>query len=259
MGRWSEQAEEIKRLLCLRGHVISVKFYEKMEDAEKVPRIRPIEKVISTCQRAMLARISGWTTIETADNTGPACSYIVGLTERPKVIETGELTAGIWGETQEDARKRTLSFPIISPPRFRALIISALFREACEPDVLLIYGTPAQMMMILNGLHWRDYRVEQNIDNGGSSCANGLVRCYLTGRPCLTIPDYAERRFAQIQDDEMVVALAPEQLAKSIQGIKGLRKGGIVYPIPSIGLVTAHDEGLPKSYGEINTGKAKGD
>lgn len=252
MGKWAEQAEEIKRLLCLRGHVVSVKFLEKKEEANNVPRIRPIKNVISTCQRAMLARILGWTTCETAENTGPACSYIVGLIERLKVIETGELTAGIWCETQEDARKRTLSFPIISPPRFQALIISALFREACEPDVILIYGTPAQMMMILNGLHWRDYRVEENIDNGGSSCASGLVRCYLTKRPCLTIPDYAERRFAQVQEDEMVVALTPEQLGKSIDGINGLREGGIVYPVPSIGLITAHDEGVPESYRQLS-------
>jgi len=239
MGKWAEQAEEVEKLACLTGSVVSVKFLENAEDVEKIPRIRPLTQELTTCQRIQLARTVGWTTCETAENTGINCGSIVGLCEKSRESRA-EAATGVWCETHEDSMKRSLALPMIAPPRFAALVISALFREACEPDVLLIYGRPGQMMIILDGLYWKDYEASQFIDIGGSSCATGLVRCYLTDKPSLAIPDYGERRFGHVPDDELILALPPGHLSKSIDGIKKLHNAGQIYPVPYLGFLAEH-------------------
>lgn len=249
VSKWAEEAEEIQRLLRLRGYIVSVKFLEKAEDVNSIPRIRAKEGVFASCQRFQMARMLGWTLVETKDNTPYACAFPVGLIDIPEDFVSGKAEVGKLCETEGDASKRALSEPRI-PPKMSAVVISALFREACEPDVILIYGTPAQMLMILMALHWKDYEVYEFID-GGSSCASHLVRCYLTGKPALAVPDYGERRFGSVQEDEMVIALPPNCLGKVIYGIKGLRKtAGLPYPIPFFGSEAQGNLRGPKNPGE---------
>jgi len=234
MGKWAEKAGELQQVLTLRGYIISIKFINRIEDITQIPRIRPKKGVYATCQRIQMARMFGWTLVETKDDTPFACAFPVGLIDVPEDFASGKAEVGRLCETEGDARRRVLSQPRVTR-RIEAVAISALFREAFDPDVVLVYGTPAQMLMILMALHWKDYEPYEFVD-AGSSCASHMVRCYLTGKPAMAIPDYGERRFGSVQENEMVIALPPHSLEKVTYGIKALRKtAGLPYPIPFFG------------------------
>lgn len=234
MGKWADQADEIQNLLRLKGYIVSIKFLKKIEDIKNIQRVRSKPGIYASCQRFQMARNLGWTLVQTEENTPFACAFPVGLIDIPEDYASGKAEAGRLCETERDASLRVLSEPRITC-RMAALAISALCREACEPDVVLIYGTPAQLYMILLALHWKDFEVFEFID-AGSSCASHLVRCYLTGKPAVAIPDYGERRFGGVQDDELVIAVPPDTLEKVIYGIKALRKtAGLIYPISFYG------------------------
>jgi len=246
----AEQAGELRIRLALRGQLVGVKILKDRAEVQQIPKIRDIKQKLTSCQRIQIARVIGWTTWETRETTPPFCSYILGLCPKPEDIETGKLTAGIWCKTQEDAKKRHDAFPII-PPEYDAAVFGPVEMASFEPDVILIYGSPCQMMMVLDGFHWIKYEVNDFIDTGGSSCATTIGRTFTTGKLSLAIPDYGERRYGHVQENEIALSMKPEKLGECLEGLEGLRKAGLPYPLPFWGSQADTYTGYPPSYREF--------
>ena len=87
------------------------------------------------------------------------------------------------------------------------------------PDIALIYGTPGQMILFINGLQWKGYKRYQFGVVGESACSDSWGCALATGEPSLSIPCYAERRYGGVADDEMLMALRPQLLPKVIEGL----------------------------------------
>jgi len=64
----------------------------------------------------------------------------------------------------------------------------------------------------------------------------------------LSIPCFAERRYGGVLDDEMLMALPPEQLAQAISGMETLGNNGFRYPFPQYGIQQDVRPGMAKSY-----------
>jgi uncharacterized protein (DUF169 family) len=143
-----------------------------------------------------------------------------------------------WVKTKVDAKKRINAIPRIPVDGHSAILLSPLSEEAFEPDVILVYGTPAQMQFIINAIQLTDYEVLQFYSVGESACSDALVRCYNTGKPHLTVPCYGERRLGGVSEDEVVFAIPPGMLKKVVDNIKELFKRGLTYPIRHLGMET---------------------
>jgi uncharacterized protein (DUF169 family) len=243
----AQHARELRSKLALRGRVVGVKILKDRSKLKEIPKLKNIKEKLTSCQRIQIARIIGWTTWETKETTPPFCNYILGLCPMPEDIESGALTAGIWCKTQEDARKRHLAFPII-PPEYDAAVFGPVERANFDPDVILVYGTPCQMMMVLNALHWLKYEVNHFMDTGGSSCASTIGYTFTTGKLSLAIPDYGERRYGHVQENELVISMKPEKLSEVIEGLEGLGKAGLPYPLPFWGMQADTYPGYPDTY-----------
>ena len=84
---------------------------------------------------------------------------------------------------------------------------------------------------------------------GESACADSWGRALVTGEPSLSLPCFPERRYGGVPDDELLMGLKPEQLAKAIEGLKHLSKNGFRYPIPPYGVQVDVRAGMSASYG----------
>jgi dephospho-CoA kinase len=104
-----------------------------------------------------------------------------------------------------------------------------------EPEIVLIYANPAQMMLLINSLQFEDYEVMQFYCVGESSCSDAIARCYLTGKPSLTIPCYGERRYGHCQDEDLVMAVPAHMMEKALRGMEALYRRGVRYPISFAG------------------------
>jgi uncharacterized protein (DUF169 family) len=62
------------------------------------------------------------------------------------------------------------------------------------------------------------------------------------------LPCYAERRYGGVPDEEMLMALSLEHLAKAITGMKALARNGLRYPIPPYGIQSDVRAGMGVSY-----------
>jgi dephospho-CoA kinase len=113
--------------------------------------------------------------------------------------------------------------------------MAPLVYKPFDPDIVLIYANPAQMMLLINALQFERYEVMQFFCVGESSCSDAIARCYLDNKPSLTIPCYGERRYGHAQDDELVMAIPAEMMPKALRGLEALYRRGVRYPISYAG------------------------
>ena len=104
------------------------------------------------------------------------------------------------------------------------------------------------MILFINGLQWTGYKKLEWGCVGESACADSWGRALTTGEPSLSIPCYAERRYGGVQDDEMLMALPPDDLIKAIDGMKALSKNGFRYPFAQYGIQQDVRAGMAVSY-----------
>ncbi|HYM01343.1 MAG TPA: hypothetical protein VET85_00270, partial [Stellaceae bacterium] len=70
--------------------------------------------------------------------------------------------------------------------------------------------------------------------------------CRLVTQARIAGPCDAERRYGGVADDEMRMALRPQELRRAVEGLKGWSKAGLRYPIPPYGTLADPAEDMAK-------------
>jgi len=177
------------------------------------------------------------------------CGAVIGLQAQDEEWLKGTRYAGVWYETPEDAAAHQAAMHVVPHGNFQAMAVSPLSTGRLDPpDICLIYGTPGQMIILINGLQWSGYGKFDWSVVGESSCADSWGRALSTGEPSLSIPCFAERRYGGVLDEELLMALPPRFLPKAIDGMRHLSNNGLRYPIPQYGIQSDARAGLGFSY-----------
>ncbi len=247
---WAGLTQEMERLLRLKTSPIAYKRLDKLEEMEKIPELIRLDRRASFCQVPAMVRTIGMTVGATRDNFGDRCARINGLapTTEKQVAWEADSFATTWFANVEEAKKQMAAYPLVPPGE--AIVLAPLAAGKFDPDVILIYANPAQMMLLMNGLQFKDYQRFQFFFIGEGSCADGLAQCYTTGKPALAIPCMGERAFGAVTEDELVMALPPAMMAKAVEGLQALKARGIGYPIKYLGPLCDPSPVLTRIYPE---------
>lgn len=252
VSHWSQIVNRLNHCLKLKTIPIGMKMFEKKEEMALIPKLRRPESIYTADQIVAQAARLGWTVGITAEDlVMPQCSAVLGLHPRNEEWLAGEQMAGVWFETKEDSAAHQAAMTVNPYGRYEAMAVSPLVSERLSPpDICLIYATPGQMILLINGLQWKGYEKLEWGAVGESACADSWGRALKTGKPSLAIPCYAERRYGGVLDDELLMAITPKDLVKAIEGMEKLSKNGLRYPIPQYGIQMDAREGLSASYGK---------
>ena len=247
---WNQIVVDLNRFLRLRTTPIGMKMFENKSDMEAVPRIRRPSDVHTTDQIVGQACRNGWTVGITADDlVGAQCQAVIGLVPRSEEWLSGNNMAGVWYETKEESSKHQHAMDVVPYGSFEAMAVSPLASgRLSPPDICLIYATPAQMILFINGLQWTGYKKLEWGCVGESACADSWGRALATGEPSLSIPCFAERRYGGVMEDELLMAIPPHFLPKVIDGLDHLSRNGLRYPIPQYGINNDVRAGMNVSY-----------
>jgi uncharacterized protein (DUF169 family) len=242
--------DDLNRLLRLRTTPIGMKLFERAADMEAIPRIRRPKDIHTTDQIVGQAARNGWTVGITAkDLVGAQCATVIGLGPRDEDWLSGRSMAGVWYADAAEASAHQHAMDVVPFGRYEAMAVSPLASGRLDPpDICLIYATPAQMILFINGLQWTGYRKLEWGCVGESACADSWGRALKTGEPSLSIPCFAERRYGGVMEDELLMALPPKFLPKTIAGLEALSRNGLRYPIPPYGVNNDARAGLGVSY-----------
>lgn len=251
---WEKPVRRMEQLMRLKSFPVAFKLLEKEETLDEIPFLRRPNKKVSLCQLITQVRTFDWTVGATREDfVGPVCPSIIGLTELPhEGFHDGTFRSIVWTKTRKDGKKFEESIPRLPTGNHQAVVLAPLVYNPFDPDIILVYANPAQMMLLINSLQFEDYEVMQFFCVGESSCSDAIVRCYQDGKPSMTIPCYGERRYGHAQDEDLVMALPADKLEKAVNGMETLYRRGIRYPISYAGAETDLSAAYPMSYGGLS-------
>lgn len=242
--------------LKIRTMPIGMKRFKSQQEFESVQGLRRPKagRFHTTCQLVTQARIAGFTLGIGAENVRPGgnCGGVMGLDIPDEGCLNGEHMDGVWFENREAAKSHQDTMPRApyDDGAWVGTVVSPLRSGRLDPpDIVLFYATPGQMILFVNGLQWKRYRRYDMTITGESACADSWGRALLTNDTSISVPCFAERRYGGVADDEMLVAMPPHEFARGVEGLAGLAKVGLRYPIMPWGPQADPAEGMAKSYG----------
>jgi len=247
---WAALVGDLNSLLRLKTTIIGMKLFEDPAELEAIPKLRRPGAIHTTDQVVGMAARLGWTVgITESDLVGSQCKAVIGLGPQDEEWLSGKRYVGVWHATAEDARARQEALQVVPAGRYRAMAVSPLVSGRLDPpDICLLYATPGQMILFINGLQWKGYKRFDWSVVGETACADSWGRALKTGEPSLSLPCFAERRYGGVPDDEMLMALPPRYLPIAIEGLKALAKNGLRYPIAPYGVQMDVRAGMAASY-----------
>ena len=246
-----ELVAKLEALLRLRSIPFGMKLFPTVAEMEAIPKIRRPQGSQHTLDQivAQAARL-GWTVgITSEDLVGDQCRSVVGLGGQDEKWFSGQHMTNVWFATQADAAAHQKAMNVVPVGKYRALAVAPLASGRLDPpDIALFYATPGAMIYFINGLQYSGCKRFDWSVVGESACADSWGRALRTREPSLSIPCFAERRYGGVLDDEMLMALPPEQLEKAIAGMEALAKNGFRYPFSQYGIQQDVRAGMAVSY-----------
>ncbi|MFP6808318.1 MAG: DUF169 domain-containing protein [Pseudomonadales bacterium] len=241
---------DLTKWLRLRTTPIGMKLFKTVAEMEAIPRIRRPKDIHTTDQIVGQASRNGWTVGVTMDDlVGAQCGTVIGLHPRSEEWLSGDRMSGVWYSNLEDASAHQNAMDVVEYGQHEAMAVSPLASGRLDPpDICLIYATPAQMILFINGLQWSGYKKLEWGCVGESSCADSWGRALKTGEPSLSIPCFAERRYGGVMEDELLMAIPPSFLPKTIAGLEALSSNGLRYPIAPYGVNNDVRAGMGVTY-----------
>lgn len=250
---WEKTVRRIEQLVRLKSFPIAFKMLEKKESLETTPFVRRTPNKATLCQMLNLVRNFDWTVgAELDDFLLPTCPSIIGLGDLPETHKDGTFRNIVWVATREDGKKFEDAIPRLPLGKYEAVLMAPLVYNPFEPDIVLIYANPAQIMLMINALQFKDYEPMHFSCVGESSCSDAIVRCYRSQKPSVGIPCYGERRYGHTQDDELVIAVPAAMTPKLLSGLEALYRRGVRYPISFAGAEGDPVEQFPVPYKNLD-------
>ncbi|MBQ2733012.1 MAG: DUF169 domain-containing protein [Clostridia bacterium] len=237
---WASMMRELMEALRLKATPTGLKFFENKESLLEIPKIKMPEEggLFTACQLISRATRLGQTVGFTAEALPTEqCKGAFGLVP-VKELRESKFLQGVWYENAEETRKHQEAMYSVPDNKYEAVAAYPLWgRRAVptDPDLVLIYASPQQIMLLCNAVQFSNYEKINMSFVGESSCSDSIGRAMSTGKVCITVPSYAERRFGAVLDEEMLAAFPPSYMPRILDGLKKLSKNGVTYPTPQYG------------------------
>ena len=121
----------------------------------------------------------------------------------------------------------------LSKGKYAGVVFSPLEKTRIDPDLVMIFCNPAQLMRLVHGATQEAGGAVQSMFSGrAGTCTEGVLQTLKTGEPKVVLPGNGDRVWAMVQDDEIAFAIPSNWLDPVIHGLEATHQTGVRYPIP---------------------------
>ena len=233
MENWMNMGKSLEEILRLQTYPLAVKLVKN--ESEFPERTRRPEQKIAVCQALTISRRYGWTMgITEKDSACPAVNLAYGWTNLADEQAMAQFfLAGGYASDETVAKTIVDNLDHLETGKYGGVVVSPLTRTKIVPDVILVYGNPAQIMRLIQGaMHKEGKKVKSELAGMAASCTGGIVRTLNTGECQVVIPGNGDRIFAATYDNEMLFAIPAAKAEDMIVGMRAQRFAK--YPIPLV-------------------------
>ena len=111
------------------------------------------------------------------------------------------------------------------------MLLCPLSRITVDPDVILIYGNPAQVMRLAQAAVRGAGLEVSAIATGGGDCGDIVARTTFSDQCQSILPSGGDRVFGGTQDHEVIFTMPRSKVEAILKGLEDTHKAGFRYPI----------------------------
>ena len=204
------------------------------EIPEKTRRpFQQMKKKVAICQGIGMARKLGWTVAMGKEDM--QCSLGAapfGFFKERDFWAEGNLAAGMFTASPEVGKKEEDLVDRFEYGEYSHMLVAPLNRMPLDPDLIMVYGNPAQVMRLIQGALYNEGGAVQSSSMGRLGCA-ATITVMKTGQCRYLVPGNGDRIFGMTQDWEMTFMMPAAKVDTVLDGLAKTHKSGIRYPITS--------------------------
>jgi len=241
MTDWTPKAEALNRLIRPLTFPLAVKLVKNVDEFPERTR-RPSKDMgfkTNLCVGMTMARKYGWAVGMTADdNACPIAAYTYGWSEPESETEKAlaDFMVVMKYSASEDAAKASLEGAEqvkLGKGEYAGVVFSPLERTRIDPDLVMVFCNPAQLMRLVHGATQETGVAVQSVFSGrAGTCTEGVLQTFKTGQPKVVLPGNGDRVWAMVQDEEIAFTIPANWLDPVIRGLEATHETGVRYPIP---------------------------
>jgi uncharacterized protein (DUF169 family) len=241
MINWKEASDILLRYLRVKTHPLSIKFIKSSSEIpEGVMRPGKMGVKMALCQINTIARRWNMAVAVTPEEVNCAAALLsfgwgdLGDLNREEELADFMVSAGyIMDLDKAKTSLKTQSF-LSGDNEFssKGLIVAPIDAGIIEePDVILIYGNPAQIVRLIQSMIYTEGGVIESKAHAGLSCIGEMIEPVVSKKAIYVIPGRGERQLGMAADDEMAFALPAIKFQNLLTGLRETDEKGTRYPI----------------------------
>ena len=223
----------LHEMLRLRCEPVAVKMIESDADVpeDAVNPKRDMGKHMALCQAYSLARRNKKTIYIDKDSEWCWCPMVcMGYAASDPGTKAFELLSRFIGIRDPEAANQFFAhFPRFPHGKYKGLVAAPLCFCTFEPDVVLIYATPAQTRMMVGAIKQQTGKLVETAFDVIDSCAYDTVLPIQTGEYRVTFPDPGEYERALADEDEVILSVPGGRLEELLAGLSANQSRGFGY------------------------------
>ncbi|TFF86630.1 MAG: hypothetical protein EU551_01080 [Promethearchaeota archaeon] len=220
---YKENGREIYNKLRLLTYPVAIKFIKNLSEIpEKVQRPSEMGQKLSLCQAFTMARRWGATIAMTyEDNFCVTSSFVHQWKKMPvKYIIESQVKSGYHKDLNAELAVQSVFAEFTNKKSYEKIkdhigfVVSPITRTKLEPDVILLYGDPAQITHIIQALSYEGkYVIKSSFIGFGESCLKGVLLPYISNKPQVVLPGTGDRTLALTKEEEMAIGFPGKLLS----------------------------------------------
>ena len=193
-----------------------------------------MKKKIAICQGIGMARKLGWVVAMGKEDMQCALGAApFGFFKNTDFFDEGNIASGMFTASKEIGKKEEDLIDRFEHGQYSHILVSPLSRCTFEPDMLIVYGNPAQIMRLIQGALYNEGGAIQSSAMGRLGCAS-VITVMKKDECRYLVPGNGDRIFGMTQDHEMSFIIPIGKIETVMDGLAKTHKSGIRYPITSL-------------------------
>lgn len=232
-------------------HPLAVKMLGREEETPSSAKrpLRDFGAPFALCQAIGLSRREGLCiALDRDDLSCPIALAGLGFVD-PEEFLSGKYPLAPTNQTPGARRVMAESLPRFPFGRYGSILISPIGTADFEPDVVVFYGSTAQVMRLIQAAVFATGEGLTSRSAGTGGCLLPVVAPLLEGKCKYAVPGNGDRRLGLAADGELVFAMPENRFEEVVAGLKLSHEGKQTYPV-SPGYLKLEYR-LPPSYVEL--------
>ncbi|MHA1276867.1 MAG: DUF169 domain-containing protein [Candidatus Helarchaeota archaeon] len=218
LAEFREKGKELYNKLRLLTFPVALKFFKDLSEVPEQAQqpSKSMGQQITLCQSFTMARRWGAHLAMTVEDNLCYTSSLVHQWEEISVpvkdIITSQVKSGYHKDLNAELAVQAAFAEFASKKAFekikdhKGFVVSPLTRTVIIPDVILLYGDPAQITHTVHALSYEGkYLVQSAFIGYGESCLKGVLLPYISKKPQVVLPGTGDRTLGLTKEEEMAI------------------------------------------------------